>query len=476
MSLPKQFSDAKLSRIQSVLAEMLRRHEGVSPESVHQHPIMQQATSLLAANQTGEELPGGAFVECLQILVQYLEALVEFDFAEAMAKKNEFKDAQCDPGWIEAAAVWFWYYHVEHKRPQYNVLSNSEGCYPLVELPGQAPSNKPAGSTRIGLIADWGTGQEVSGLVLNEVFKQTPDVILHLGDVYYAGTAHENSVNAWDVLEKMRSKHGRQVPFYNLAGNHDYYSGGHGFYQYIARFNRGLDSGSVQQASYFALQNEHWQLQALDTGYNDRDLPDVGADTTFLRPDEIAWHQAQIAKAGGRKIILLSHHQLFSALTGIGSDKNWYNPALVSALQAFRGSLASGGSIVAWLWGHEHLLEVYGTPTSAPARLHSGVSSFNWPIGRCIGCGAFPVLFNDGKPYQQRDVPVCLVDDPNATGKPLELGTTQDGEAYNHGYVIMDLVGSTANVKYFEVPGDGLPFPGATEENQFSRLRYRETW
>ena len=132
----------------------------------------------------------------------------------------------------------------------------------------------------------------------------------------------------------------------------------------------------VQNHSFFCLRNDSWQLQGMDTGYNDHDLLKVVDDTTSLRDDEAAWHEAQVAGSGGRKIILFSHHQLFSAFATIGPSppKTFINPSLLANLTDWQAK----GQIVAWLWGHEHLLEVYAARRldgSGIARSSAGASA-----------------------------------------------------------------------------------------------------
>ena len=50
------------------------------------------------------------------------------------------------------------------------------------------PFNK---NSRIGIIGDFGTGLPDSINLLNDlIINKGADIILHLGDVYYAGTPH----------------------------------------------------------------------------------------------------------------------------------------------------------------------------------------------------------------------------------------------------------------------------------------------
>ena len=146
-----------------------------------------------------------------------------------------------------------------------------------------------------------------------------PDLIIHLGDVYYAGTFDECQHNFLLPIQNARKQYGRFIPVYTIPGNHDYYSGGRAFYQMLPQLNRGILNSSIQQNSFFCLTNDNWHIECIDTGYNDHSMLTVGDDITSLLDVEADWHQQQLLAAGSRRIILMSHHQLFSAFATIGA-------------------------------------------------------------------------------------------------------------------------------------------------------------
>ena len=181
------------------------------------------------------------------------------------------------------------------------------------------PDKKDGTRLRIGLLSDWPTGGPASIHVLKELAKLKPDLVIHLGDTYYAGTIQEQR----DFLhDPIRAYLGENVPIYLVPGNHDYYSaGGKGFYQILSEFN-------YQDASYFTLRGEHFQIIGVDTGI----LNNQQFDTLlpFLPDDQIAWANAQIAKGQkqGLKTIFMSHHQFFSRTEGIGVANAGFAEAL----------------------------------------------------------------------------------------------------------------------------------------------------
>ena len=49
-----------------------------------------------------------------------------------------------------------------------------------------------------------------------------------------------------------------------MNANHDMFTGGHGFFEFLDTDPRFARQGG---ASYFALENEHWLVAALDTAW-----------------------------------------------------------------------------------------------------------------------------------------------------------------------------------------------------------------
>jgi len=408
-------------------------HGGVAqPGLSASDPRVAVVGNTLQQIQTGQSPPsaGPDIVEiCLKLIVEYAWAVITDDQTKQQQIADQYKFSQCDPGWLEAVADYIGYYLIQRKTPEY--YDASSGRQFVYTLPA------PAGPELvIGLLGDWGTGEPVAQVAIDQLFQLKPDLILHVGDIYYAGTLEETQQNFLAQVQAARQRYGLQIPVFTIPGNHDYYSGGQGFYQLIGQLNAGIGNGEyVQGASFFSLQGNGWQLQAMDTGYNDSDLFDVANDITFLNPSEAAWHVQQIEAgvSAGRRVILFSHHQFFSAFESIGATSTGnqgganYNPYL----QGNFGDLLAAGKISAWFWGHEHLFELYGQYQ-------------NLAVGRCIGYSAFPVPAA-GNAYQVNYPKV-----PANTS--VVLGTTE--ESYNHGYAVLTLGSSGATVEYYSIPSD----------------------
>lgn len=215
-------------------------------------------------------------------------------------------------------------------------------------------------NARVALLADWATGLYGAPASARCIAAAKPGFthVIHLGDVYYSGTTSEidaRFIAFWPNVKDARS--------FACNGNHEMYSGGHGY------FGKALPLFG-QQASYFALENEHWLLVGLDTAYKDHSL----------NKEQLGWLSLMLKDPARKKkkLVLLSHHQPFSLLEGQG-------PNLISFLRL----LLDQGAIHAWYWGHEHRCAIYDRHPV-------------WKMaGRCIGHGGIP-YFRDTEELQSR--------------------------------------------------------------------------
>ncbi len=191
-------------------------------------------------------------------------------------------------GWLRSLFDW-----VGRLRP--HPLLRPAGAEP-VALPNQA---------RVALLGDWGTGLYGAVPCAESIRRDGGrfDLLMHLGDVYYSGTrreVRERFLNVWPFREDAVSR--------SINSNHEMYSGGHAYFEdTLPTFGQG--------SSYFALQNDHWLLVGLDVAYLGHDID----------AQQVAWLEEVIAGAGDRKVLLFSHHQLFSRFDGKapGSRRSW---------------------------------------------------------------------------------------------------------------------------------------------------------
>jgi Calcineurin-like phosphoesterase len=434
--------------------------DDVARRLTHEHPataIGHRIAQHLAAGEAIPETPPddltaqhGDVVDtlwtCAKLSAEMLTAKMKGNEAKQSEKDDELKFSTCDPEWAQAITQYLQYFGPEGQRQSipYVVYENIDD-FVLETLPADA---------KVALIGDWGTGTQDAVTLLEAVRDHEPDVVIHLGDIYYAGTETETQKFFLDVLNSVLLRDTNPIAVYTMTGNHDMYSGGDGFYKLLPELNPQplFRAEQAQPASYLSLRSIDgaWQFLIMDTGLHDHDPFTVSDDITYLEPSEEAWHVDKIEKfsAEGGRTILLSHHQLFSAFELIGGQdaqkppgEEAANPKLLASYRKFQEAAAPGGkgAIAGWFWGHEHNLCVY--------KPFLGLTK-----GRCLGHGAIPA-FTESDPYTVQPTlksPPQLVDDPKNPGQPLKLGTVD--QAYAHGFAIVQLNDQdrSATVSYYQ--------------------------
>ncbi len=157
---------------------------------------------------------------------------------------------------------------------------------------------------KVALLADWGADNDHAKRLGQLAISRGADIVIHLGDIYYSGAQSEceTFLKNWPL----RGSDGKPVvgKSFALNGNHEMYSLGRYYFTTV------LD-GLGQEASYFILSNNWWQLHGLDTAYESFSLGGAPNSTT-LKP-QWDWLVSNINSNPGKKNILLSHHQPLSA-------------------------------------------------------------------------------------------------------------------------------------------------------------------
>jgi len=258
--------------------------------------------------------------------------------------------------------------------------------------------------TQVGLLGDWGTGL-YGAPVCSQSIEAEGDkykLLIHIGDVYYAGQPSEVHDRFLDLWPKNPNAESRA-----LNSNHEMYSGGDGYFnETLVKFG--------QASSCFALQNDFWLIVGLDTGYRESIFNQWNGG---IENNQVDWLNKLIDQAGGRKLVLLTHHQPFTLL----------DPKLDNNMPEKLGEILTGQKIFLWYWGHEHRCVIYDQHP-----LHGY-------YGRCCGHSGYPYYrsdlgnapqdpdFGDFRRIQGRPgVPGGLVlDGPNpyVTGHEDEYGT-----------------------------------------------------
>lgn len=392
------------SAVEQTVAKADNVAEEVRNDATH---TMIQATSAVASNlkngispaheaQAGQANASQGWAQyCSSIWWEIAKAQVAGDRqAEQQWRAQLGQFTTCDIRYAQAAEQYVAFKFQQGKTP-YKVWKDLNDFIVDWQVPPKA---------RIAIVGDWGTGKDDARALLQAIARKNPDLVIHLGDIYYAGTDFEVQnyfLNIWTSTFDLS-----RIRTFTLAGNHDMYSGGVPYYKLIQQLG--------QPASYFCLRNDDWQFVALDTGLHDDDALD--AKPTYLEDTEVTWLNHKIATAGDRRTVLLSHHQLFTANEDIGGQ------SVNVRLQGEVGGVLP--KVDVWFWGHEHNQVIY--------KPWQGV------LARCLGHGAYPVGITELPAKPKFNVPM------------ENVVLTKGSSFYSHGYAIMDLDGPAARVAYYQ--------------------------
>jgi hypothetical protein len=295
-------------------------------------------------------------------------------------------------------------------------------AHPIVRPATTVPDVLPD-HARVAMTGDWGTGLYGAPKIAQQMTRMGGfDLLLHLGDVYYSGTREEEQARFLDVWPRAAGRISR-----TLNSNHEMYSGGYGYFELAL-------PALGQAASCFALQNNHWLLVGLDTAYVDHDMDN----------QQVAWLNAVVRQAGGRKVVLFSHQQLFSRLADQG-------PKLQRALR----HLLESRAITAWYWGHEHQCLLYDP--------HPRYGL----LGRCLGNGGIPEAREQvvkDAPVHARAGAVCwkrLAATPDSPGCLALDGPNCDipenpDKFVPHGFMTLELDGPALTERVFLAHGEEI--------------------
>ncbi|HET7234484.1 MAG TPA: metallophosphoesterase [Longimicrobium sp.] len=216
-----------------------------------------------------------------------------------------------------------------------------------------------AEKSTVVLVGDWGTGKDRAKRVMDIIRQVDPDHVIHLGDIYPSGTPEMARKHFLDVI----AAHGpKRAKYWAMNGNHEMNAKGVGYFGTVL-------PALKQKASYFALQNAHWRLVAVDTAFRARDVD----------PRQLPWLNARLMKDDGARNLVLTHHQMFSAVDPRPAAEH---QKLIAAMQPF----VDKGRVFGWFWGHEHWMLSYAAD-----------KKFGGYLARAIGHGGKRVKNVEGK-------------------------------------------------------------------------------
>lgn len=286
------------------------------------------------------------------------------------------KYEMADVGWAVCLVYVIYYSLFPNKKAPFNTAPAG-----VIDLVAGTYQNEVS----IAILGDWGTGDYTSDggpakAVMDAISKSAtidnPDYIIHLGDVYYAGTeSSEENDNLLQMWPADRFAGGKMAgTSFTLNSNHEMYDGANGYFK-IALTPANTPFNEQQKASFFALKFGDWMMLGLDSAYYSSASTlfmdgTLGGSKSSVQKD---WLQQVVGGRKGKDVILLTHHNPIS-FDGLTREPLWDE------------TLADlGGTPDYWYWGHVHLGVVYGDQLPA-AKGPDG----RFAKVRCSGNAAIP--------------------------------------------------------------------------------------
>ena len=196
-----------------------------------------------------------------------------------------------------------------------------------------------AGPYQFLAYGDSGAGTAEQRAVLNQMLKENPNFVIHVGDIAYEnGTYDEFTNNHFAYYFSMMA----HLPFFPVPGNHEYYSCGQGLCPDASPYRNlhALPTDTVSDADKLRYYSYDWG----NTHF-------VALDANILYPDapvpELNWLEADLAATKAKWKIVYWHQTPYPLLHHID------DPADIAAARWFVPILEKHG-VQLVLTGHEH--------------------------------------------------------------------------------------------------------------------------
>ncbi|MEK7405391.1 MAG: metallophosphoesterase [Acidobacteriota bacterium] len=254
-------------------------------------------------------------------------------------------------------------------------------------------------AVEVALFGDFGTGLYHSRYIARQFEEQKFNYAIHLGDVYYAGRESEFREQFNKPLTPILG----DTRLFMLNSNHEMFSGGKWYFDFIDKKRTALPARQEQEGSYFSLVSSRFQIVGIDTDYH--------KNGRFKEDRLREWLHQQLtdARANGRVAILLSANQPYE----YGDDD------LTKLFDKDLRDLAPFIDI--WFWGNTHYCGLFDRTAGTPF------------IGSCVGHGGFP--YKRLRPGKTSPAPLLFLETrarfPQSTNLRQDMG--------NNGYCRMSL-------------------------------------
>ena len=271
----------------------------------------------------------------------------------------------------------------------------SRFVYDLEEPTAAAP-------LEVALFSDFGTGRYHSQYIAKQLRVRKFPYAFHLGDVYYAGRRSEFRDFFAAPLDPILA----DTRLFALNSNHEMYSAGKPYYEFMDRRRNAHPEKQQQEGSYFCLRSSRFQIVGIDTAYFGHGRFEEQALRDWLT------QTLREGKNAGRVNVLLSADHPYNYGSEGHSDllqKDLAGPAINDRL------------VDLWFWGNTHYCALFDRDASSPF------------IGSCIGHGGYP--YDRQATGKNRPAPLLFLE----TAPRFPGWTELRQDRGNNGYCVMSL-------------------------------------
>ena len=131
--------------------------------------------------------------DCSKLGFDLMQAAAAGNTAKVAALQAQNAFGSCDPNWAKDILNYVTFLAKNGMRDAIPYIR--AGSINPVPIPMPAPAaGKPV---KVAILGDWGTGTTAAIDLLRQVAAHQPDLLIHLGDIYYSGTPAECRDNFW---------------------------------------------------------------------------------------------------------------------------------------------------------------------------------------------------------------------------------------------------------------------------------------
>ncbi|NOT58965.1 MAG: metallophosphoesterase [Acidobacteria bacterium] len=272
----------------------------------------------------------------------------------------------------------------------------------------------PAAPLEIALFSDFGVGRYYSKYIAKQLRTRRFPYAIHLGDVYYAGRRSEFAEYFEALLDPLLA----DTSLFALNSNHEMYSGGVPYFDYLSKRAVLQPVRQKQEGSYFCLRSQRFQIVGIDTAFF--------GQGRYREPALLEWLQEvlRFGRETGRVNVLLSADHPY----------RYGERGLTKLLNRDLKSLVLDERLAdLWFWGNTHYCALFN---------HSAELPF---VGSCIGHAGYP--YDTIKPGKSAPAPLLFLE----TQARFPAATNLRQDRGNNGYCVLQLnADGSLGLKYWD--------------------------